>query len=204
MLSENQVSPAERVRAEGKKLGPPRLRDASLPHLNFNTTSCKLSHKSTIRSILLKLKMDNPLWSSPPRDSENGPWKTPSRKTVRILARQGKSDREIFTETGIPRSTIQRIRQQETSRRMHRTRPNYPRIITAREIRRALCFIATSYTIQCLIFECIRSIPGITASVRTIRQELRKLGYRCYISCPRPFISRIQAKKRLSFVRIYR
>jgi transposase len=134
--------------------------------------------------------MDNPLWSSPPRDSENAPWKTPPRKTVRVLARQGKSDREIFHETGIPRSTVQRIRRQETSRRMHRTRPNYPRMMTTREIRRALRFIATSYTTRCLTFERVRSILGITASVRTIRRELRKLGYRRCVSCPRPFISR--------------
>jgi hypothetical protein len=134
--------------------------------------------------------MDNPLWSSPPRDSENSPWKTPPRKTVRVLARQGKSDREIVAETSIPKTTILRIRRQEISRRMHRTRPNYPRIMTTREIRRALRFITTSYTTRYLTFERVCLILGITASIRTIRRELRKLGYRRYISCPRPFISR--------------
>ncbi len=75
-------------------------------------------------------------------------------------------------------------------------------MISVKEIRRALCFVATSYTTRCLTFERERNILGITASVRTIRRELRKLGYRRCVSYPRPLFSREQAKKRLSFARV--
>jgi transposase len=143
--------------------------------------------------------MEDPLWSSPPRAAEGGEWKTPPRKTIRVLARQGKSDREIEQETGIPHSTVNRIRRQESSQRMHKKRPNKARMMIAREIRRTLRFIITSYSTRCLSFERVYNILGIKASARTIRRELRRLGYQRYISCPRPFISRAQAKKRLSF-----
>jgi hypothetical protein len=75
-------------------------------------------------------------------------------------------------------------------------------MMSVKEIRRALRFIATSYTTRCLTFEHVRNILGITASVRTIRRELCKIGYRRCVSCPRPFISGEQAKKRLSFARV--
>jgi hypothetical protein len=50
-----------------------------------------------------------------------------------------------------------------------------------------------------MTFEQVRRALNIPASARTIRRELRKAGYRRCIACPRPFISRAQAKKRLSF-----
>ena len=75
--------------------------------------------------------------------------------------------------------------------------------MSAREIRRTLRFISTSYATRSMTFDQVRAILGIKASARTIRRELRKLGYQRCISCPRPFISRAQAKKRLSFARIH-
>jgi hypothetical protein len=50
-----------------------------------------------------------------------------------------------------------------------------------------------------MTFEQVKRALNIQASARTIRRELRKAGYRRCIACPRPFILRAQAKKRLAF-----
>jgi len=91
------------VRAGATRTGPPRVK-TRLPHnLDFHSTTYKFNNKPPFRHITLILNMENPLWSSPPRDGEHGDWHTPPRKTVRVLAIQGKSDREIVAETGIPK-----------------------------------------------------------------------------------------------------
>jgi hypothetical protein len=87
---------------------------------------------------------------------------------------QGKSDREIVKETNICKTTVNRIRKQETSHRMHRTRPNYPRMITTREIRQALRFIATSYPTRCLTLKRTKALdPCRATSLKTYN-----LGFR--------------------------
>jgi hypothetical protein len=73
-----------------------------------------------------------------------------------------------------------------------------------REIRHAIRFISKDYTSRCLTYERVRALLGIKASARTIRRELRRAGYRRCIACPRPFISRAQAKQRLFFTRVHR
>ena len=84
------------IRARAKQVRPPCLRDASYLYLIFSTITSKLNNKLTINYILLKLIIEDPLWSLPLREGEHGDWKTPPRKTVRVLARQGKSNCEIF------------------------------------------------------------------------------------------------------------
>ena len=148
--------------------------------------------------------MEDPLWSSPPRDGERGDWHTPPRKTVRVLARQGKSDREIVEETSIPRTTVQQIRKQESSRRPHKSKGFHQRMMTIREIQRAIRFISKDYTSRYMTYERVRALLGIKASARTIRRELHRAGYRRCIACPRPFISWAQAKQRLLFARAHR
>src|SRR5579859_3778520 len=102
--------------------------------------------------------MENPLWSSPPREGEHGKWKTPPHKTIHVMVLQGKSDHEIFHETGIPRSTVQRIQKQESSQRLHKKRPNRPRMISAREIRHVIRFISRDYTSCRLPFKHVRAL----------------------------------------------
>jgi hypothetical protein len=167
-------------------------RKTRLPHnLIFLTTTSRLNNKSTINYIVSILKMEDPLWSSPPRDGEHGNWHTPPRKTVRILARQGKSDHEIVAKTGIPKTTVLHIRRQESSRRPHKSKGFHQRIMTMRKIRRAIRFISKDYTSHYMSYKQVCAILGIKASTHTIRRELRQAGYQRCITCPRPFISRV-------------
>ena len=166
-------------------------------------TTCKLFIEPHINYILSKLKMENPLWSSPPCEGEHGDWKTPPCKTIHILAIQGKSDWQIWQETCILRSTVQCIHKQESSRWLHKTRPNKAQMVTARDSHHAIWIISKDYTSWCLTFECIHTLLGIKASAHTIWWELHQLGYWCCIACPWPFISCTQAKKRVSFTQIH-
>jgi hypothetical protein len=162
-----------------------------LPYnLIFLTTTSKLNNKSTINYIISILKMEDPLWSSPPRDRERSDWHTPPRKTICILARQGKSDRKIVAETDIPKTTVLCIRRQESSRRLHKSKGFHKRIMTMREIRHTICFISKDYTLRCLTYERVRALLGIKALAHIIRRELRRTEYRRCITCLRPFISR--------------
>ncbi len=157
------------VRAGAITIGPPRLPLCAFINFLCNTTTCKLFIKPPINQITLKLKMENPLWSSPPREGEQGDWKTPPRKTVRIMALQGKSDHMIRDATGIPRSTVQRIRKQESSRRLRKGKVYKPRMMTVREIRQAIRHLSKDYASRHLTFERLRAQLGIQASACTIR-----------------------------------
>src|SRR5436190_18645877 len=65
------------VRAEAITIGPPCLLLHALINFLHDTTICKLIFKPTINQIALILKMENPLWSSPPHEGEQSDWKTP-------------------------------------------------------------------------------------------------------------------------------
>ena len=71
--------------------------------------------------------------------------------------------------------------------------------MTTREVRQIIRHISRDWSTRRLTFHQVKAQLGIRASVRTIRRELRRAGYRRCISCPRPYISRKQAKKRLGF-----
>jgi len=71
--------------------------------------------------------------------------------------------------------------------------------MSIREIRRCIRHIVSSWSTRRLTFEQVRTQLGIQASACTIRRELRRTSYRRCIACPRPYISRKQAKKRLAF-----
>ena len=141
---------------------------------------------------------DDPVFSSPPQ-KEKGEWPTPVRQTVRQLQRQGKSQREIVLKTTLPRRTIHTILRQESSHRLHRRKAPKPHMMSIREIRRCIRHISRDWSTRCLTFEQVHTQLGIQASARTIRRELCHVGYRRCIACPRPYISRKQAKKRLGF-----
>ncbi|KUJ13460.1 uncharacterized protein LY89DRAFT_687555 [Mollisia scopiformis] len=53
-------------------------------------------------------------------------------------------------------------------------------------------------------FSSLKTLLRLAPSIRTIRRELARASYRRCIACPRPYILRVQAKKRLRFARDYR
>ena len=141
---------------------------------------------------------DGLIFSSPPK-KDKGEWPTPVRQTVRNLKREGKSQREIVAQTSLPRTSIRRILRQESSRRARKKKAPKPHLMSIREIRRCIRYLSKDWSTRRLSFEQLRTHLGVQASARTIRRELRRVGYRRCIACPRPFISRKQAKKRLAF-----
>ena len=141
---------------------------------------------------------DGLIFSSPPQ-KEQGEWPTPVRITVRNLHRQGKSQREIVSNTSLPRRTIRCILRQESSHRLRRRKAPKPHMMSIREICCCIRHISRDWSTRRLTFEQVKTQLGIQASARTIQRELRCAGYRRCIACPRPYISRKQAKKRLGF-----
>ncbi len=76
--------------------------------------------------------------------------------------------------------------------------------MSVREIRRCIPYISRDWSTRQMSFEQVKAQLGVKASTRTIRRELRRVGYRRCITCPRPYISRKQAKKRLDFALSHR
>lgn len=141
---------------------------------------------------------DDVIFSSPPQ-KVNCEWPTPVRITVRNLQREGRSQREIVVKTTLPRRTIRRKLKQESSHRVRRRKAPKPHMMSASNIRQCIRHISRDWSTRRMSFEQVRAQLGIQTSARTIRRELRRAGYRRCISCPRPYISRMQAKKRLDF-----
>jgi transposase len=148
--------------------------------------------------------MGDTILSPLPRTKEGGEWNTPTRSRVRTLFLEGKSDRKIVKETGIPRSSVQRIRKEKSSRRSRKGKVYKPRMITVHKIRQYICYISRDWSTCRLPFVQVKAQLGVKASVRTIRRELRRAGYRRCIVYPRPYILYKQAKKYLDFVLFYR
>ena len=71
--------------------------------------------------------------------------------------------------------------------------------MSIRDIRQCIRHISYSWATRRMSFEQVRVQLGMQVSARTIRRELRRHGYRRCIACPRPYITRQQAKKRLTF-----
>ena len=76
--------------------------------------------------------------------------------------------------------------------------------MSVREIRRYIRHILRDQSTRRMSFEQVKAQLGVKASARTIRRELRCVGYRHCIACLRPYISRKQAKKRLDFALSHR
>ncbi len=136
---------------------------------------------------------------SSPLQKEQGEWPTPVRAVVRGLQRDGFSQREIVSKTSLPRRTIRRILHQESSRRIRKKKAPRVHMMSVREIRRCIRHISRDWSTRRFTFDQVKAQLGITALARTIRRELRRFSYRYYIICPRPYISRKQAKRRLGF-----
>ena len=106
---------------------------------------------------------DGLIFSSPP-EKEKGEWPTPIRMTVRNLQRQGKSQREIVSNTTLPRRTIRRILHQESSHRLRKKKAPKPHLMSVREIRRCIRHIANNWSTRRLTFEQVRAQLSIQAS----------------------------------------
>jgi Transposase len=143
--------------------------------------------------------MNDIILSSPCIPKENEEWPTPARAIIRAMSRLGFSQRDIILKTSAPRRTIRDILHQEHCRRSRKGKVYKPHLMSTREIRRCIRHIAKDWSTRRLSFEQVRAQLGIIASAHTIRRELRHAGYHRYITCPRPYISRKQAKKRLGF-----
>jgi hypothetical protein len=125
------------------------------------------------------------IFRSPPQ-KDKGEWPTPVRQTIRNPKQQGKSQREIVSDTSIPRRTVRRILLQEHSRRERRKKAPKPHVMSVRQIRQCIPHISKDWSTRRLTFEQVHTQLGIEASARTIRRELRRAGYRRCIACPRP------------------
>ena len=143
--------------------------------------------------------MGDIILSSPCIPKENEEWPTPVRAIIRWMQRLGFSQREIIIHTGAPRRTIRDILHQEHSRRSRKGKVYKLYLMSVREIRCCICHIMKDWLMCWLSFEQVKAQLGVKASARTIRWELRRASYRRCIACPRPYISRKQAKKRLGF-----
>lgn len=148
--------------------------------------------------------MTTDILSSSPVHEPNQNWPTPKRARVRQARANGKSWNQIFHELGVPRTTARRMCQAKSSRTTRKGKRYQQRLLNSRDIRQIIRYIASNYTTRRATFEQIKRALGIQASARTIRRELRRKGYRRCIACPRPFISRKQAKKRLAFAERHR
>ena len=145
--------------------------------------------------------METPVLLSSPLAKESREWPTPARAVIRALQKQGKSQREMVAETHVPRRTIRRILKQESSRRDRKRKLPKPHLLSQRTIRQIIRTISKDWSTRKLSFSDIKTLLHLTPSVRTIRRELAHAGYRRCIACPRPYITRAQAKQRLRFAR---
>ena len=143
------------------------------------------------------MEADILLSSSPHEPGKN--WHTPKRARVRQARADGKSWRQIHQELGVPKGIAQRICKSNSDRRTRKGKQYQKKLLNIRHLRRIIRFIAQSHSTRRMTFEQVKKALNLPASARTIRRELRKIGYRRCIACPKPFISRAQAKKRLAF-----
>ena len=134
----------------------------------------------------------------------NENWKTPVRATVRTLRREGASYGYIVKKTGLSRSTIQYIVKAHTSRTTRKGKANKWRILKEADVKRIFWFVSESWTNRTKSWARVKAELRLEASVITIRRHMKAHGYRRYVACKRPFISKKQAAERLTFTLKYR
>jgi len=180
------------------------LSEIAPPTLISHPSSSKIYHNSTTYPNLSKFEMQTDILSSSPIHEPGDNWKTPKRARVRQARADGKSWKQIFQEIGVPKSSAQRMCRAKSSRTTRKGKVYRPKLLNKRTIRQIIRYISQNYSTRRMTFDQVKRALNIPASARTIRRELRKAGYRRCIACPRPFISRVQAKKRLAFAYKYR
>ena len=149
--------------------------------------------------------MESTLLSSPTvaahAPKEN--WDTPTQAKVRMLHKQGKGYKAICKETKLAKSTIRNIIKSRSTRRTRQGKTYKKKLLSARDLRRVLRYVSASWDNRRASYARIRAECNIQASTTTLQRALKAAGYRRCIACPRPFISRKQARKRLNFALKY-
>lgn len=151
--------------------------------------------------------MDINILSSPAKAHTKGQeWDTPTRAKVRALRAAGKSYKEIKDAIGgrLQRSTIQRIIKAPSSKRSRKGKQYKPKKLTLRDIRQIRRYVEASWDHRCASWARIKADLNLNTFTTCIRRTLKTLGYHRCIACPRPFINRKQALKRLYFCKKHR
>jgi hypothetical protein len=131
-------------------------------------------------------------------------WKTPTRAIVRGMRRDGKSYGEIREKTGLTRSTIQGIVKGVLSRTTRKGLATRRPMLKQADIKRIFRFVSELWTNRTKSWARIKAELHLEASTTIICRTMKKHGYRRYIVCRRPFISKKAAAKRLAFALKYR
>ena len=147
-----------------------------------------MSYNSAINSFILIIKISNIILSSPNIPERGHEWPDTARAVIRAMDRLGYSQRDIVNATTATRRTVRDIIHQEHSRRSQKSKVYKPYMMTVREIRRYIRYIARDWSTRRLSFSGVKAQLGVKVSIRTIRRELYKVGYRYCISYPRPYI----------------
>ena len=137
--------------------------------------------------------------SSPLVHEAGDNWNTPKHARVHQMWHDGNSWGVIKKELGVKQSTAQSICKDPSSHTMHKGKVYHHRLINTWTICQIIRHFSHDYPSCWLSFEQVQQQLNLVASARTIWQELCCSGYWCCISCPRPYISHAQAKKRLDF-----
>jgi hypothetical protein len=111
---------------------------------------------------------------------------------------------KIIKQTGLPESTIKRVLRAKSSHRSRKGKQFKPHLLKFRDVSRIIRHITKTYAGRKLSYHQLKSELHIKASANTIRRDLREVGFRRCVACPRPFISKSAAKRRLAFAKKYR
>lgn len=132
----------------------------------------------------------------------NHEWKTPDRRLVRHLRRQGKTYGEITKETGVERSNAYKIVHAPSSKRKRKGVSTKGSKMKKALVLRIIKWVGASWDNRRQSWMGIRRAfwrELHDVSKTTIRRTLRLYGYRRCIACRRPFINKKQAARRLAF-----
>ena len=146
------------------------------------------------------------LFSSPPQPGGPGTMYTESaRSKLRALKFEGRSTYEIIQKSKLRPSAVKNIINASSTHSVRRKGKKYkPKLLSTRDLRQIIRWISVDYGSRRRRMHDIKSQLSISASGETIRRVLQRLGYRRCIACPRPFISKKAAAKRLAFAQQHR
>ena len=137
--------------------------------------------------------------------------KTPERSKIRAQRVDGKSYGQIQKLCGIrdgkpliTRSTLQKIIKAKSSRRQRKGKATKKKILKPADLQRVIRFVSASWHNRRLSYARLVQECKLKCKTTTLRRSLKAIGYRRYVACRRPFISKKQAAKRLAFTLKYR
>jgi Transposase len=144
------------------------------------------------------------LFSSPPQNKTRGEIKESTRNRIRSLRKAGWTTYKIIKESGLSASIVKRVVKAESSKRTRKGKQYKPSLLTTRDVSQIIRYITSTYTSRKFSWSDVKKNLQIEASADTIRKTMKRFGFRRCVACPRPFISKPAAKKRLAFACKYR